>query len=181
MRHRFKAFSLLAVLAGLTLGAGSLQAQFAPGYTGFGPTLGLGNIGDAGIAVGGRFEHGIKPIPELGKGTLSFAASVDFYSWSTNGVGFDYSVKYIPFGATANWNFAIASAPKFDPFLGLGLGYRIVTCNYNGVGACGYNSAVYFIGRAGARYFLKPQTALYADLGAGAATLNFGVMFSAGE
>jgi hypothetical protein len=39
------------------------------------------------------------------------------------------------------------------------------------------NSALYFIGRAGIRYFYKPNMALYADAGAGAATLNVGVTF----
>lgn len=169
---------IVVVVGGTLLGARPAAAQFGPGYTGIAPTIGLGNIGGASIAFGGRFEHGIKPIPDLGKGTLSFAASVDFYSWSATSFGYTASYKYIPFGATANWNFALASNPKIDPFLGLGLGYSVVNCSVNGVGTCSSSSGIYFIGRAGMRYFLKPQTALYADLGAGAATVNVGVMFS---
>jgi hypothetical protein len=64
--------------------------------------------------------------------------------------------------------------------LGLGLGYSIVSCSYDGfegiTTGC-RNSYLYFIGRAGARYFVADNLSLYADVGAGGATLNVGVMF----
>ena len=40
-----------------------------------------------------------------------------------------YSWKYIPIGVTANYHFKV-SEPKFDPFLGAGLGYQVITCDY---------------------------------------------------
>jgi outer membrane protein W len=109
----------------------------------------------------------------MGNGILGLEASFDYYSWST----LSYSWKYIPIGVTANYHFKV-SEPKIDPFVGLGLGYRIITCDFAGLGgnACS-NSAIYFIGRAGARYFFSPKMAAYGDVGAGAATLNVGVMF----
>jgi hypothetical protein len=171
--------SLLAVaVAGLSMVAAPANAQFAPGYTGIGPTIGLGGIGSASIAFGGRLEHGIKTLPDLGSGILGVEFSFDYYSWNCNGPGYTCRAKYVPFGATANYHFKIESNDKWDPFLGLGLGYETVSCSYSGVGNCGYSSALYFIGRAGVRYFFEPRTALYADLGAGAATLNVGVMWS---
>jgi len=171
--------SLLAVVvAGLATVATPASAQFAPGYTGIGPTIGLGNVGSASIAIGGRLEHGIKTLPDLGGGTLAVEFSVDFYSWNCGTVGYTCHVKYIPFGATANYHFVIEDNEKWDPFLGLGLGFETVSCSYSGAGACGYSSGLYVIGRAGARYFFQPRTALYADLGAGAATLNVGIQFS---
>jgi hypothetical protein len=61
-----------------------------------------------------------------------------------------------------------------------GSGFNIVKCNYSGPltgrGDC-VNSALYFIGRAGMRWFFQPNLAGYVDLGAGAATLNLGLMF----
>ena len=172
-----KLFAFSVVFACLVTAARPASAQFAPGYTGVGPTIGLGSIGSASVAIGGRFEHGIKPLPELGSGTLAFELSVDYYSWNCGALGYTCSVKYIPFGATANYHFKLDNE-KIDPFLGLGLGYQTVSCSISGIATCGYSSALYFIGRAGARYFFQPKMALYADLGAGAATLNVGLMFT---
>lgn len=174
-----KKLSVLAIaVAGLTMAAPPVSAQFAPGYWGIGPTIGLGNTGSAGIAFGGRLEHGIKTLPDLGNGILGVEFSFDYYSWNCNGTGYTCRVKYVPFGATANYHFRIESNDKWDPFLGFGLGYETVSCTYSGVGNCGFSSALYFIGRAGTRYFFNPSTALYADLGAGAATLNVGIMWT---
>jgi len=108
---------------------------------------------------------------------LGIQAAFDYYSWS-GGTGLGtYSWKYIPIGVTANYHFKV-SEPKLDPFLGLGLGYQYITCDAPGLGS-GYcsSSSIYFIGRAGARYFFSPKMAVYGDAGAGGATLNLGVMF----
>jgi hypothetical protein len=47
----------------------------------------------------------------------------------------------------------------------------------NRFGAGDFSSGIYFIGKAGARYFFNPKMAAYGDVGAGAATLNLGLMF----
>jgi len=175
-----QACSLATALAALAATASLTSAQskgektgFGLGYTDIGPALGLGGIGGASASFGGRFEHALKALPEMGNGMLGLEASFDYYSWSAP----SYSWKYIPIGVTANYHFHIDD-PKIDPFVGLGLGYQIITCSYagSGLGACS-NSAVYFIGRAGARYFFRPSMAGYVDVGAGAATFNVGLMF----
>ena len=148
---------------------------FSMGYTDIGPTIGLGNLGGASIDFGGRFEHAIKALPDMGNGILGIQASAEYYSWS--GVGWSY--KYIPIGVTGNYHFKLDD-PKLDPFVGLGLGYNVVSCSYSGLGGnfgCGYSSGIYFIGRAGGRYFFSPNMSAYADVGAGAATLSLGIMF----
>jgi hypothetical protein len=162
------------------------SGSFGLGSTDIGPVVGMGGLNGASASFGGRFEHAIKPLPDLGNGILGIQVAADYYSWSSGfaGSGFNYnaSIKYIPIGVTANYHFKL-DEPKLDPFVGLGLGYNIVSCSYtSNVGSafngnCGYNSAVYFIGRAGARYFFNPKMALYGDVGAGGATLNLGVMF----
>jgi hypothetical protein len=163
------AFSFVAV----TAGAVRAQDGFQIGYMDIGPTVGLGGIGSASAAIGGRLERGFKQVPDLGNGILGFQVSFDYYSWSNS----FFNYKYIPIGATVNYHFQMVNK-KIDPFLGLGLGYQIITCSYSGIGSdlCD-NSAIYFIGRAGARYFFSPKMALYGDLGAGAATINIGLMF----
>jgi outer membrane protein W len=183
-----------AVCVAVTAQSAAAQAKpsasapaFGMGYTDIGPTVGLGGLGGASADFGGRFEHAIKPLPDMGNGMLGIQVAAEYYSWSASasGAGFTYSssIKYIPIGVTANYHFNIADQPKFDPFVGLGLGYNIVSCSYSSnfgssfTGNCGYSSGIYFIGRAGARYFFSPKLAGYADVGAGGATLNLGVMF----
>ena len=151
---------------------------FSTGYTDIGAVVGLGGLNGASASFGGRFEHAIKPLPDLGNGMLGIQLAAEYYSWSSSFVGYSWSYKYIPIGVTANYHFKL-DEPKIDPFVGLGLGYNIVSCSLTGsinVG-CGYDSGVYFIGRAGARYFFSPKMAVYGDVGAGGATLNLGVMF----
>lgn len=166
--------AILAVAA--QAAAGQMKASstgFGAGYTDIGPAIGLGGIGSASMSFGGRLEHALKPLPDMGNGFLGIEASFDYYSWSAP----SYSWKYIPIGVTANYHFHLDD-PKWDPFVGAGLGYQIITCSYagSGLGACS-NSAIYFIGRAGGRYFFSPSMAAYADVGAGAATFNIGLMF----
>jgi hypothetical protein len=172
-----KLIGAMAIIAIVAAPAQKAAAQISKGYTDVGVTVGLGNIGSAGIAFGGRFEHIFKELPDLGNGLLGIGVSADYYTYS-NYTYFDW--KYIPIGATANYHFKLDNK-KWDAFLGAGLGYQVISCSYTGPGGnyvdvCS-NSALYFIGRAGGRYFYKPNMAIYADAGAGAATINVGLTF----
>jgi hypothetical protein len=180
-RLSFGPFIPVMSFAVLAMTAAGAQAQakpaapqnFAVGYTDIGPTVGLGNLGGASASFGGRFERGIKALPDMGNGILGIQAGFEYYSWSGPG----YSWKYIPVGVTANYHFKLEDQ-RFDPFVGLGLGYQVITCDAPGLpGDYCSNSAIYFIGRAGARYFFNPKMAFYGDVGAGAATLSLGLMF----
>jgi hypothetical protein len=170
----------LAMLASV-IGTSAGQAQgVGTGFTDLGAVVGLGGLGGASLAFGGRFEKIIKPLPDLGDGLLGIQVGADWWSWN-----YDYfqgnssSVSYIPIGVTANYHFKMENK-KIDPFLGAGLGYQIVnaSCVYQGVDYCdSYSSAIYFITKAGIRYFMNSNTALYADVGVGAASLNIGAMW----
>ena len=176
---------MLVAVAFVAMTAQSAAAQarggagdFHPGYTDIGPVIGLGGIGGANIAIGGRFEHGIQTLPSLANGILGFQVGLDYWSWSRvverpAGVFFSERITYLPIGATFNYHFKL-DEPKLDPFVGLGLGYDIINCS--GSIACD-NSGLYLISRGGIRYFMSPSLALYGDVGAGAAALNLGLMF----
>lgn len=172
MRRVIRVVSVLSVL--MLAAASQARAQgFGVGYTDIGPVIGLGSIGDAGVSIGGRFEYGIKDLPDLGNGVLSFSASVDHYSYNLYGYGWSYT----PIGAAISYHFHLDNR-KIDPFIGLGLGDYIVTLPACGnVPGCSGNSGVYFIGRLGLRYFMAPSVALYGDVGAGAGALHVGLMF----
>lgn len=181
MRSLGKAVRLAAVATVVAASVGQSQAAtgVALGYTDVAAVLGIGGVGGASFALGGRFEKIIKPLPDLGGGLLGIQVGVDWWSWNQNfGVGNSSSVSWIPIGVTGNYHFKIEEK-KYDFFVGAGLGYQIVnaTCVYQGVDYCGgaYSSGIYFITKAGARYFFSPTMAAYADLGVGAATLNIGL------
>lgn len=182
MLYKVSRIVVLCACLGLSAQAGTAQA-FGPGSTYLGPTVGLGGIGSAGLALGGRFERGISRLEEFGAGTLGILVGVDYYSWSSSGTAgggsWNSSVTYIPIGATANYHFRLENE-KIDPFIGAGLGYSVVSssCSVSGFD-CGATSAsaVYFIGRAGGQYHVNDRIGLYADVGAGAATFNVGAMW----
>ncbi|MDZ7629876.1 MAG: hypothetical protein U5K74_00610 [Gemmatimonadaceae bacterium] len=166
----------VGVLAGLLLlgaAAPAVGAQVSKGYSDVGFVLGIGNIGDANLAFGGRYENIFKRLPDLGNGLLGFHLSADVYTYGNNRA----NIRVIPIGATMNYHFPIDPANKVDLFLGAGLGFNTVSCSGFGNNGCGRNSNLYVIGRAGGRYFFTPKLALYGDLGAGAATLNLGLTF----
>jgi len=180
MRSLGYAVRLAAVAS--VVGVSSVPAQgVGLGYTDVGAVLGLGGLGGASLAFGGRFEKIFKALPDFGDGLLGIQVGIDWWSWDYSYFGGNNtSVSYIPIGVTANYHFKMENK-KIDPFLGAGLGYQIVnaTCEYNGVDYCGgaYGSEIYFITKGGIRYFFSDKTTLYADVGVGAATLNIGLMW----
>ena len=174
MTRKLIGIVVVALLAGSAALVRPVSAQFSASILDIGPTIGLGGIGSASLAIGGRLEKGIRTLPNMGNGILGIQASFDYYSY---GESF-YDYRYIPLGVTANYHFVIENSPKIDPFIGLGLGYSILSCDFTGIGVdvCP-NSGIYFIGRLGGRYYFQERIAAYADVGAGAATLNVGLMF----
>lgn len=156
--------------------ASGAYAQLAKGYTDVSVVLGLGNTGDAGLAPGARFEKVVKDLPQLGSGTLGVMVSASYYSWGSRIQSSDYRVSYLPIGVTGNYHFKITNT-KLDAFVGAGLGYQIISCDYEGIGDICSNSAAYAIARLGGRYRYKDNMAIYGDVGAGDAALNLGLSF----
>lgn len=184
MRMVKRLSTAIATFALLAISSAGARAQstggVALGYTDLGAVIGLGGIGGAGISFGGRFEKVFKALPDLGDGLLGLQVSADWWSYSQDFGTSSSSVSYIPIGVTANYHFKMENK-KFDPFLGAGLGYQIIsaTCEIDGVDYCGgaFSSGIYFITKAGIRYFMSEKMALYADVGVGAATLNVGLVW----
>ena len=135
-----------------------------------GPVVGMGGI-NGSLALGGELEHALARLPALGNGTLGLSAQAFYYHYAPiPGVG----ISSIPFGAAANYHFALGDR-RLDPFLGLGVGYTRTSISGGGFTISG-GSGVFFWGRAGLRYFVRPGVALHADAGLGSATVNVGVM-----
>jgi hypothetical protein len=153
-----------------TTATGALTNGFTVGYTDIGPVIGLGEIGEAGVSIGARFERAFKRLPQWGDGVLSFSVSVDHYRYDQG----DFDFSYTPIGATVNYHVRLTQR-QWDPFVGIGLGHYLDSTPDICVG-CDFNSGLYFIGRAGLRYFWRPNLALYADIGSGPGVVRVGVM-----
>src|SRR5512145_457961 len=101
MRSLGYAVRLVALASIVGTSAGQAQG-IALGYKDLGAVVGLGGIGEASIALGGRFERVFKALPDMGDGLLGIQVGVDWWSWDFDS---DYSVSYIPIGVTANYHF----------------------------------------------------------------------------
>lgn len=174
-----KTLSVLTALLALSATDARAQAKggsgFVPGYTGLGPAIGIGGIGSASMAIGGRFERALKDLPDMGNGVLGLSVDVNYYSYSRGFIGGRASWSYMPIGVAANYHIKLDNR-EWDPFVGLGLGYSIASVSGGG-GVYTASSDLYFIGRAGVRWFFSDKMALQADVGAGAATLSIGLIF----
>jgi len=178
MRRLVQGVKVAAVASLVMVSAADAQGGVGVGYTDLGAVIGLGNVGGASVSLGGRYEKITAPLPDMGDGLLGIQVAVDWWNWNYHYFGGNStSVTYIPIGVTANYHFKMENK-KVDPFVGAGLGYEIVnaSCVYLGQDYCGsYSSGIFVIAKAGIRYFLNEGTAFYADVGAGAATLNAGL------
>lgn len=180
--------SLAVLLIGGLMVAGTSAANAQHGGFGakslrLGPVLGFGNVGDANMSFGGRFEKGIKELPNLGNGVLSIEASFDYYSWKY-GASNAYKWTNIPISGTLNYHINTKSE-KWGAFVGAGLGYEnwSADCPSSAGNLCSgsYSSGIYFVGRLGGTYAIAKTLQIYADAGAGAATISAGVMFNFGK
>jgi hypothetical protein len=183
MRSLVQGIRIAAVASLVVAGVVQAQSGVGVGYSDVGPVVGLGGLNGASLAFGGRYEKVIKPLPDLGDGLLGIQVGADWYSWDWGYAGGTSSVSVIPIGVTANYHFKMENK-KVDPFLGAGLGYQIynASCTYLGVDYCAnaWSSGVYFITKAGIRYFTSESMALYADAGVGAAAFDVGVTWKMG-
>jgi Outer membrane protein beta-barrel domain len=165
----FTAASLLGVAALIPSRA---SAQFTNGSSYIGPELGLGFGYGGGVLFGGMFETPITNPGTVGPGRLGIAVRVDYWSWSDSYPGaYSYTYSYIPIGVLCDYHFVLNDT-RWDPFIGLGLGYVIVSSSYSGPAfsegfnpSSSYGSGVFFTGQLGARYFFSPSIAIRAEYG----------------
>jgi amidase len=80
--------AVLAIMSATTTGGLAAQAAtggIGVGYTDIGAVLGLGGIGGAGFALGGRFERVFKSLPDLGDAESIFLTMRAFRSAAVHG------------------------------------------------------------------------------------------------
>ncbi len=165
-------------LIALSFLAPRAHAQFAYQGNYFGPHIGLSAVGSA-LTLGLDYEHGITTVGQAGPGMIGIGGLFDYYSYGDAGLYGSWT--YIDFGVSGSYHFVL-SDKKWDPFLGLVLGYEVASWKWNN----GYNnyisspSAGGFTlgGTAGIRYFFSRNWAAEARVGFGFYILALGVDYS---
>lgn len=123
------------------------------------------------------WEKSFSDIISVG-GTISYAASKYSYNYVDAFGNIKINdIKYtaIFLGARGSYHFALSNE-KFDPYVGGGLGYVILTASNNEGYMGGAASGIGFTFYAGGRYYLAKKISLYSELGyASLSFLNVGI------
>lgn len=175
---------LIVLLLGVTVLSfftPNAKAQFANRMNYFGPHIGLSGVGSA-LTLGLDYERGITNVGQVGPGIIGIGGLFDYYSYGDAALYGSWT--YIDFGVSGMYHF-VFSDKKWDPFLGLVLGYEVASWKWNN-GYGGYDG--YYTtptaggftigGSAGIRYFLSNNWAAEARVGFGFYILAVGVNYS---
>ena len=180
-----KQLSLIALFTFITLAimAQSKSASFNNGDNllnigvGIGsPFFGSGYKASLPINPSISYERGITDAISIG-GQLSYASS-KFDNSFNNAYNFKENAIYIGARGSYHFNQLFELDRKFDVYGGASLGYVTVSVSDN-VGSLGSTASGLGFGLfAGGKYYFKPSTALYAELGyQSLSLLNIGIAF----
>lgn len=134
-----------------------------------------------------KFEHALSDKIGLGA-NFAYAGNEWSYKYSTTNANGD-AVQYTETSKRSTWsllarlNFHFGSSDKFDPYAGIGLGYRSSNWTFETSDPTG-NSGVDFktlvpLGMdltIGARYYFTDNIGLYAEVGAAKSVLQAGLV-----
>jgi hypothetical protein len=141
-------------------------------------------IGHAGIGIGGGFYTGTTTLPPISvsyeKGITENISVGGIVGYSASkyddGFGDEFKYTYLLIGARGNYHFG--TTDKFDPYVGVTLGYNIVTFSEPG-GYSGLYSAsgseLLAGAQIGANYYFSDNAGAFAELGYGIGIINVGL------
>jgi outer membrane protein W len=164
------------VLLALTIMLALSSSSFAQAYTETSSTLslgyGIGNIWSSLMKLGGESVSATGPIAltyERGVSEkISVGLAVGYASIKgTQNDGSGFNETLTNFSAVVRGNYHFGSSDKFDPYVGLGLGYYNFTYkNSNGdQGAFIIPSALAVSAQLGAKYYFSSNFGAYGEIG----------------
>lgn len=170
-----KLLSSLFVVALLAFSINGAMAQsYQKGDKLLNVGIGVGTYGAGGIGFGGSFEYGIHEAISIGV--------LGGYSGRSNYLGSNTRWSVLTIGARGSYHFnelLNLDNDQIDLYAGLGLGYRNISWDYNGIGlGNGYGAGgILFLGHIGGKYYFQPNLGIFAELGSGFGVLQAGVAF----
>lgn len=164
------------VVLGSLLAPCTARAQFTEDGRWAGFHLGVSGVGStAAIGVQGEVAYNDR---------IAIGAWVDTWSYgqsfSVLGTNTSWNTRYVALAGTGSYHFPIENNEKLDPFVGLSVGYFVVSASATGpTGSIftGDGSRMFIGGQAGVRYFFKENMAGVALIGVGASYLTVGMDF----
>ncbi|HEY9167646.1 MAG TPA: hypothetical protein VIS48_15940 [Candidatus Kryptonia bacterium] len=165
MLRKLSALLLVGMMVAFFTSTASAQFEYGKNYAGV--HVGLSGVGSA-LTLGLDYERGITNPGEVGPGIIGIGGLFDYYHYSEDFGGFGGGWTYIDFGVSGMYHFVLDNK-KWDPFLGLVLGYEIASWSWSGISGLYSPTAGGFTlgGSAGIRYFLSDNWALQARVGFG--------------
>lgn len=165
-------YSCLAIATLCVFTHTNLQAQYKKGDNLLNVGVGLGVYTYGGLPIGASFEHGITE-------DISVGAFFDYLSWKNNYQTYNYSWRFMYFGARGSYHFnelLKLDNDKIDVYAGVGLGYYVVSTSDNLVtGYKGYGNKLFYSVHFGGRYYLANNLAAFTELGYGVSRLRLGL------
>jgi hypothetical protein len=178
---------LLTISAILFFSISALQAQesmFNLGDKVISAGIGFGST----LYTGSYYTHGVPPISlsyeqaikdeVLEKGVIGVGGWLGYTSYKYDYLGWGYKYSDFIIGALGAFHYPLVD--KLDTYVGVGLGYNIVSAKEFGTlsGEWDYNvssGGVVFAGMVGARYYFADKFAVFAQAGYGISYFTVGV------
>jgi len=127
-----------------------------------------------------KYEHAVNDHIGLGV-NVAYAANKWAYNYENDGARYTETTERTTYSILARFNYHFGNSDKFDPYLGLGMGYRDAkwTVQPPGTGSSGVElKSLMPFGMEltiGARYFLTPSIGLYAEVGGAKSVSQLGL------
>ena len=170
--------ALLAAVTIMPLSAQQFQKDMGAVNLGIGIGTVLGGLGTGRPAVTLAYDHGMWDIEDAG--VISIGGYFGNAGYSYKDAGYSQKWNYWLVGARGAYHHhGFKSVPQLDPYVGLMLGYNIVTYSSSGdyTGPNSYGSGIGYSIFLGSRWFFNDNFAAFAELGYGITVLNAGVSF----
>ena len=178
---KLSVLTVIASLCAIGLTSRPAAAQFEYGKNYAGAHVGLSGVGSA-LTLGLDYERAVTKPGDVGPGIIGVGGLFDYFSYGSNEYGFSDvgSWTYLDFGASGMYHFVLSDR-KWDPFVGLVLGYEVASWSWKG--NYSYMNQYYspsgggftIGGSAGVRYFFNDSWAAQARVGFGFYLLAVGV------
>lgn len=130
------------------------------------------------------FDYGVKDRLFDNKSSITLGGYAGFYSNKAEFIhpSYTYGWKYNNFLIGARGALHYEFVDKLDTYVGAMLGYNIVSASYYSTGSgtpvhSATGSGAFFSTYLGARYYVAPKFALFAEVGYGLSAIELGVAF----